>query len=225
MSISNRPERFLLRNAKGPRVKFLIPLIVLIMVVLLLALVASGTVQKPQELIGVFGFGAVMVAFLLLLSWTSALNRQGEARAIQQLFDGEIWAHWQFKRGELAPLYRHQGESAPFQLWFGPQGIYHELEGYTPLRLLVTTTYVENHKPVGRSWVSAHMGREGGQVSKEFMAAMANGTIGDENTPKIAFQFKNYRRWWRKGVTVYFPVAKGHEQEAKMLVQRYQMER
>ncbi len=220
----NRPERFLLRNAKGPRLKILIPLLIIIIGALLAAVVASGAIKKPEELIGIFGFGALMLAFLLFLSWTSVMNRQIETRAIEQLFDGEIWAHWQFKRGELAPFHPQQGESAPFQVWFGPQGVYHELEGYTPLRWLINTTYVENFKPKFRAWIST-AGREGQVSSKEFMAAMANGTIGDETTPKIAFQIKNYRQPWRKPASIHFPVAKGYEQEARMLVQRYQMER
>jgi hypothetical protein len=217
------PDQFILRNAKGPRLGLVIPLVIVVAAVVLVAAVVTGETDQPAALLPIFGFGLLMILTVLFLAYNSAARRKTEKEFIENFFAGDIWAHWQFEAGSLAPAYPKQGTSPAFQLWFGPYGVYHDLEGFTPLMRVREVNYLENFTPLVRRFVSAGMGREGGVHSPEFRQAIAAGTIGDNSTPKIEFKLKVRSSWYP--VFVYFPVPRGCEEEAKHLVQLYRLER
>jgi len=176
----------------------------------------------------------MMISAFLVLMRNGARSR--EKRKINRLFAEPVWACWGFNQDELAPGSLNQGLLSPFRIWFGRNGVYHELIGFTPLdRKLISVEYRENytpaiertgkffrHKEYRPGWVSIENGLSGQKVLK---ALRPLERLGDSGTPKLEFGINDGDESSNWTTCVYFPVPRGCESDGKALVQRYQLER
>jgi len=229
-----RPANLVFRTSEGVSLSRIVVLIGAVWVALLIFVFVLESGHIVESLPGVMMVG---------MAWTMALGgyvairnsaRSREKRKIDRLFSGPVWACWGFQQGELAPA----GASSvlPFRIWFGRNGVYHELIGYTPLDRLVSVEYCENFTPKRTPPKGMFASRDYLQGWIYEFSAMPAKTpldqlrplerLGDSSTPKIEFGVRDTGSEGRDPiVAVYFPVPHGCEPEAKALVQRYQKER
>ena len=211
----DRPEELVLYDgvyftrARGDALGGLTFMAFVIGIVLVMSDATLADLVLPIASLGVFWF--VWVAFHGLIAW---YHRSSDKRAIIRLFEGEIWAHWQFRAPEWQGIVDAEYQSTCPEEGLGAYmgAVYSSIFGLVIAAILVAVGKFAIKEPQAMPviWISA---------LAVFLLFLGIGLFQPIQNRRKA------QRHRRKAQRVSFSVPSGCEQQAAQLVRRYRQER